>query len=66
LRAFTQADGGITAAAYTVGLSPNSASRWLVAAEAAGGLRLRHGYGGAHEVAIALAAAEGLTLLPGH
>jgi hypothetical protein len=65
LRAFTHADGRITAAAHTVGLSPNSASRWLVAAEAAGGMRLRHGYGGAHEVAVALAAAEGLTLLPG-
>ena len=65
LRAFICADGGITVAAYAVGLSPNSASRWLVAAEAVGGLRLRHGYGGAHEVAVALAVDEGLTLLPG-
>lgn len=63
LRAFTRADGGITAAAYAVGLSPNSASRWLVAAEATGRLRLRHGYGGAHEVAVALAAVEGPGLL---
>lgn len=64
LRAFIRADGGITAAARAVGLSPNSASRWLVAAEAAGGIRLRHGYGGAHDVAIALAVSEGLSLLP--
>jgi hypothetical protein len=63
LQAFTRADGGITAAAYAVGLSPNSASRWLVAAEAVGGMRLRHGYGGAHEVAVALAAVEDRSLL---
>ncbi|NUP46956.1 MAG: hypothetical protein HOW97_06515 [Catenulispora sp.] len=64
LRAFADADGCINAAARKTGLSPNSASRWLVAAEAAGGMRLRHGYGGAHEVAIALAATEGFELLP--
>lgn len=64
LRAFADADGCINAAARKTGLSPNSASRWLAAAEAAGGMRLRHGYGGAHEVAIALAATEGFELLP--
>ncbi|MEY9860814.1 hypothetical protein ABH935_006451 [Catenulispora sp. GAS73] len=64
LRAFAHTNGSITAAAHRIGLSPNSASRWLVAAEAAGGMRLRHGFGGAHEIAIALAATEGFELLP--
>jgi len=64
LRAFADTDGNIMSAARRTGLSPNSASRWLAAAEATGGMRLRHGYGGAHEVAIALAATEGFELLP--